>query len=432
MVVRETRHGPVVSDIPGVVPPERKRARRRNGQPGAGRRRGRRPAGPEPGCQRRRGRDAPRRCSPRRSRTCSSPTRPGSASSPPAACRSRRAGDGEWPQPGADGAHDWVGWASGDALPHVVAPASGPDRQHATSEPRRRISRSSSAATGFGDWRARRVRQLLGAGKRSAADFAAMQVRRHQQLRPGRCLPALLARPRRRRLGRTCRRAAGRLGRAHGGGPAAAGGLRRLDATASRPWRWRIAACRTPPPPPWLDFAAWLLSPQGAPWCGGDCATLAATRPWPRRCRRSRPGAERTPPAGAGATSMSPTFADPGVAAAAPATSRSPGDDSTHLRAAAVAPDIDRGARSRLSRRLRPGRPGPQPLRRRARPVRPPAQPPCRDMLQRWRDGGSVTLPAAGAWRLRDSDAASGVDVRDRARLTRPAASRTVDGWAMQ
>ena len=37
----------------------------------------------------------------------------------------RKTGDGAMPVPGADGAHDWSGWASGDALPHYVSPASG-------------------------------------------------------------------------------------------------------------------------------------------------------------------------------------------------------------------------------------------------------------------------------------------------------------------
>ena len=37
----------------------------------------------------------------------------------------RRAGDGFAPVEGADGAHDWIGWASGEQLPHIVAPASG-------------------------------------------------------------------------------------------------------------------------------------------------------------------------------------------------------------------------------------------------------------------------------------------------------------------
>ena len=37
----------------------------------------------------------------------------------------RRSGDGAFPVPGWDGAHDWTGYASGPALPTLVAPASG-------------------------------------------------------------------------------------------------------------------------------------------------------------------------------------------------------------------------------------------------------------------------------------------------------------------
>src|SRR4029077_16123631 len=36
----------------------------------------------------------------------------------------RRAGDGSVPAPG-DGSHDWTGWAAGEQLPRIVAPASG-------------------------------------------------------------------------------------------------------------------------------------------------------------------------------------------------------------------------------------------------------------------------------------------------------------------
>ncbi len=36
----------------------------------------------------------------------------------------RKAGDGSAPVPG-DGSHDWIGWASGEQLPHTVSPASG-------------------------------------------------------------------------------------------------------------------------------------------------------------------------------------------------------------------------------------------------------------------------------------------------------------------
>ncbi|WP_284944367.1 penicillin acylase family protein [Acidisoma cladoniae] len=88
----------------------------------------------------------------------------------------RRAGDGAWPQDGADGAHDWTGFASGKALPHSVNPASG--RLVNANEP--------TAAPGFpvfisrdayGDWRAQRIRELLAQSERHTLDsFAAMQI----------------------------------------------------------------------------------------------------------------------------------------------------------------------------------------------------------------------------------------------------------------
>ena len=61
-----------------------------------------------------------------------------------------------------DGSHDWIGWASGDQLPHYVSPASG--RLVNTNE---RIAPPDFPVflgrDWFGDWRARRVRQLLDA-----------------------------------------------------------------------------------------------------------------------------------------------------------------------------------------------------------------------------------------------------------------------------
>ncbi len=137
----------------------------------------------------------------------------------------RRAGDGDWPQPGADGAHDWTGWASGDALPHVVNPPSG----HIINTNERVAPPDFPVFMGrdwFGDWRARRVRQLLGTAT-VAADFAAMQVdvtsTFAQQVLPG-CWPARAP-----TTGRAGPRRCWRLGRADGDGPAAAADLQRLD-----------------------------------------------------------------------------------------------------------------------------------------------------------------------------------------------------------
>ena len=87
----------------------------------------------------------------------------------------RRAGDGSVPAPG-DGSHDWIGWASGEQLPHSVAPASG------------RLVNANERVAGpefpvflgrdwFGDWRARRIRTLLEASDRhTVADFTRMQA----------------------------------------------------------------------------------------------------------------------------------------------------------------------------------------------------------------------------------------------------------------
>jgi penicillin amidase len=88
----------------------------------------------------------------------------------------RLSGDGSRPAPGADGSHDWVGWASGEALPHVVNPASG-----------RLVNANERVAPAdfpvflgkdwFGDERAQRIRERLDARKlHDVAEFAGMQT----------------------------------------------------------------------------------------------------------------------------------------------------------------------------------------------------------------------------------------------------------------
>ena len=75
---------------------------------------------------------------------------------------------------GADGAHDWIGYASGDQLPHIVSPPSG------------RLVNANERVAGpdfpvfmgkdwFGEWRARRINQMLdGNNHLTTADFALM------------------------------------------------------------------------------------------------------------------------------------------------------------------------------------------------------------------------------------------------------------------
>ena len=87
----------------------------------------------------------------------------------------RVAGDGARAVPGADGGHDWTRIASGDQLPHYVSPESG-----------RLVNANDRIAPPdfpvflgrdwFDDDRARRIRELLAASdKHTPADFAAMQ-----------------------------------------------------------------------------------------------------------------------------------------------------------------------------------------------------------------------------------------------------------------
>ena len=88
----------------------------------------------------------------------------------------RRAGDGTGPVQGADGAHDWTGFAEGDRLPHQRNPASG--RLLNANE---RIAPPGfpvfMGQDWFGDWRARRIRELLDARTtHSVQSFAQMQV----------------------------------------------------------------------------------------------------------------------------------------------------------------------------------------------------------------------------------------------------------------
>ncbi len=88
----------------------------------------------------------------------------------------RAAGEGRFPEAGADGAHDWTGWAGGAELPRVVAPASGrvvnANDRIAPDDARPLIGHD-----GYGDWRARRVRERLDADHpRDAAAMADIQL----------------------------------------------------------------------------------------------------------------------------------------------------------------------------------------------------------------------------------------------------------------
>jgi penicillin amidase len=89
----------------------------------------------------------------------------------------RKNGDGAWPVDGADGLHDWIGFASGAALPHAINPPSGMliNANNPTAGSNFPIFMGSDV---YGDWRARRIETLLLAGgnRETARYFAQMQL----------------------------------------------------------------------------------------------------------------------------------------------------------------------------------------------------------------------------------------------------------------
>jgi penicillin amidase len=187
----------------------------------------------------------------------------------------RRSGDGAAPVPG-DGSHDWVGWASGDQLPHVVAPASGRlvnanDRIAPPDFP------TFLGRDWFGDWRSSRTRELLDRSDRHTADdFAAMQIDVHSSF-AHQILPVLL------------------------GVPAPAADLARRAQALLKDWDGSMVIDRPQPlifnawvhrfyglvlkkagipvndGGPMIEFVAYVLSPSGAHWCGGDCDEMLKT-----------------------------------------------------------------------------------------------------------------------------------------------------------
>ncbi len=193
------------------------------------------------------------------------------------------AGDGSLPRPGWDGAADWQGWIPFEAMPHVVDPPGG-----VLANANNRVAPPQGGAflgrDWFGDWRFRRIGALLGARPRhDAAAFAAMQADT-ASLFARELLPALL---------RLTPRPAGAAGAAHDLLAAWDGGVGadRPEPLIFHAWLRgfggaALAAGGVPeggwaPTPEFLRFL--LLGPAGrtAAWCGGDpgrggCAGLAA------------------------------------------------------------------------------------------------------------------------------------------------------------
>ena len=166
----------------------------------------------------------------------------------------------------ADGdTYGWSGFASGEALPHIVSPPSGRliNANEPVAPPDFPVFMGRDT---FRDWRARRIRALLdGAPKFSTSDFAAMQVDSVSPFAVA-MLPTLRA------------------------VPGAAQVLRDWDGAMAendpRPLifnAWmvefdRAVRARAGIPDaaraPLFDFVPFVLSAPGAHFCGGDCAPI--------------------------------------------------------------------------------------------------------------------------------------------------------------
>jgi penicillin G amidase len=181
----------------------------------------------------------------------------------------RKAGDGSAPVPGDDGSHDWAGWAAGEQLPHIVSPASGRlvNANEPVWPPDFPVFMGRDT---YGDWRAKRIRDMLAKSDRhTPADFAAMQA----DVVDGfarQVLPVLLTVP--------------------GAPDNALAVLRGWDGSAVmdspaplifNAWMdafytavLRHAGLTSGVGAQMSDFLASVLSPEGAHWCDGDCAPM--------------------------------------------------------------------------------------------------------------------------------------------------------------
>jgi penicillin amidase len=186
----------------------------------------------------------------------------------------RAGGDGARVSPGADGSHDWTGFAAGAQLPHYVSPPSG--RLVNAND---RIAPADFPVFLARDWydddRARRIRDLLlQSDRHTPASFAKIQIDA-VSLAARELLPLL-----------------GDV-KAEGTAQAALGllagwdGAARIDAPQPlifNAWMRRFtddlldkigvphearAAVA-----PWSQLVRHALSPAGAHWCGGDCKPL--------------------------------------------------------------------------------------------------------------------------------------------------------------
>jgi penicillin amidase len=180
----------------------------------------------------------------------------------------REAGDGSLP-----GSAPWRGFIPFDEMPHVENPSGG-----LLVNANNRVSPENHPAflgrDWYGDWRFRRIHELLGVGGRfSLPGFAALQMDTIS-LPAREALPFLNGLP----------RGSGALGAAQA---LLAGWNGDMDPTRPEPLVWAafsqrmprmaVAQAGVPDAPASAEFLHFLLTdPRGAWWCGGDCRTLAA------------------------------------------------------------------------------------------------------------------------------------------------------------
>jgi penicillin amidase len=295
--------------------------------------------------------------------------------------------NGDWPQRGADGRNDWIGWASGEDLPHVVNPASGRivNANERTAPPDFPVF---MGRDWFGDWRARRIRTLLGDGKHSLADFAAMQMDVVDPFAQD-LLPVLRAVPRGDDL---AGHAAALMDKWDGAATMDApqplifnAWMRHFEADVLARNNVPTTAVR-----PWAEFIAWVLSPAGATWCGGSCTPVLNTALHEATAQLAAAYGQ-DPAAWRWGAAHIANFADP-VIPPLSAHIAQPGDDTTIFRGGMRSDNFEsvhgpgfRGVfdLANLDRSLfiiAPGQSG-RPFSRHAH-----------DLLTPWRDGGRITL----------------------------------------
>ena len=189
----------------------------------------------------------------------------------------RRAGNGSAPVPGADGAHDWIGWAQGDQLPHIVAPP-----RAAGSSTRQRARRPTRFPGLHGPglvWRLARPAHPRAAGRQRQAD--AGKLRRHAAGRgEPLCAPDPAGAAARAAGRRPCPRRPGpaaRLGRRDGGRQAPAAHLQCLDGPLPR---GPAGEGRLDVP----DGTAGAAAPTLSPTCWGRRAPNIGATAIARRC----------------------------------------------------------------------------------------------------------------------------------------------------